>query len=142
MNAGTKLKETPHRGVSFNLIPLSEVLAWRAVFYRVFLDKRRYSGYNQTVETSKGDGGDAPPVYAKMKRKIMNAVGDILLIMVAFSLTDWITLHVLNTEKWWAELPVYLAMYAMLAAVRWLMRRAWRRLTKHTDTNNNETDKE
>lgn len=77
-----------------------------------------------------------------MKRKIMNAVGDILFIMVAFSLTDWITLHVLNTEKWWAELLVYLAMYAMLAAVRWLMRRAWRRLTKHTDTNNNETDKE
>lgn len=77
-----------------------------------------------------------------MKRKIISAVVDILGIMIVFSLTDWVTLHVFNTEAWWVELLTYLVIYAALAAVRWLIRRVWRRLTTQPNDNITDTEKE
>lgn len=74
-----------------------------------------------------------------MKRKIINGVVDILFIMIVFSVTDWITLHIFNTDKWWMELLTYLVIYAALAAVRWLIRRAWCQLIRKST---NETEKE
>lgn len=77
-----------------------------------------------------------------MKRKIISAVADILGIMIAFSLTDWITRNIFATDKWWVELLTYLVIYAALAAVRRLIRCVWRRLTTQPNDNITDTEKE
>lgn len=81
-----------------------------------------------------------------MKQKMGRIVTDIVFIAIVFALTDRIMIDVLKTDRIWPEVLVYLAIYAALSGVRWLIQRVWRRLTNRTDDietdTENDTEKE
>lgn len=48
-----------------------------------------------------------------MKKKIINIIVDILLIMVVFAITDALVLNVFHSEKMWLELLIYVILYGI-----------------------------
>lgn len=53
----------------------------------------------------------------KMKKKIIDIIVDILLIMVVFAITDALVLNVFHPEKMWQELLLYIANYAVFYGI-------------------------
>lgn len=60
-----------------------------------------------------------------MKRKIINAVIDILLITVAFALTDVLMIKVFHSEKMLLELLCYVVLYGILFGGKWAATKLW-----------------
>ena len=68
-----------------------------------------------------------------MKRRIINAVVDILLIMIVFSITDLLMEMVFQSDKMLLELMVYIAVYALVFGAKSLVMRLWSKKTKKED---------
>ena len=68
-----------------------------------------------------------------MKRRIINAVVDILLIMIVFSITDLLMEKVFQSDKMLLELMVYIAVYALVFGAKSLVMRLWSKKTKKED---------
>ena len=54
-----------------------------------------------------------------MKKKIIHFVVDILLITVAFAVTDILMQKVFHSEKMWLELICYVVLYGILFGAKW-----------------------
>ena len=48
------------------------------------------------------------------KKRIVNAIVDVVLIAVVFGVTDILMLDIFCTESLWAELGIYLVLYAVV----------------------------
>lgn len=64
-----------------------------------------------------------------MKRKILNAVIDIVLIAVAFAVTDILMMKVFHSESTWLEIFCYVVLYGILFGGKWVATKLWARLT-------------
>ncbi len=62
-----------------------------------------------------------------MKNKIIGAVVDVLLIALAFFITDTVMFKVLCTEDMWIELGIYILSYAALFGIKWGIVTLWKR---------------
>ena len=60
-----------------------------------------------------------------MKKKILNIAVDIILIMIMFGVTDWITANVWKTERIVSELLTYLVAYALVFGCKSLILYLW-----------------
>lgn len=49
-----------------------------------------------------------------MKRKICNIIVDLLLITMAFSVTDGVMIRLLHSENLWLELGIYIVLYGIV----------------------------
>ena len=70
-----------------------------------------------------------------MKKKIMNAIIDILLIAVAFAVTDILMMKVLHSESMWLELLCYVVLYGILFGGKWAVAKLWTRHTAEKESN-------
>lgn len=52
--------------------------------------------------------------YNCMKKKIIGIIVDILLIMVVFSVTDFVSLKLFHSENFWLEFGIYIVFYAIV----------------------------
>ena len=62
-----------------------------------------------------------------MKNKIINIITDIFLIMIVFSLTDFLMLKVFCTKKILPELLVYLVVYGIVFGAKGLVLHLWKK---------------
>ena len=61
------------------------------------------------------------------KRKILNLIIDIILMAIALSIAEELTLNVIKSESFWLEMGIYLVLYGIvLGAKRWIVY-LWRR---------------
>lgn len=49
-----------------------------------------------------------------MKKKIIGIIVDILLMMVVFSVTDFVSLKLFHSENFWLEFGIYIVFYAIV----------------------------
>lgn len=70
-----------------------------------------------------------------MKKKIMNTIIDILLIAVAFAVTDILMMKVFQSEKMWLELLCYVVLYGILFGGKWAVAKLWTRRTAEKESN-------
>jgi len=63
-------------------------------------------------------------------KRFVDILADILLIMLVLIITDLITRNVFHTDKLIFELLVYVLVYCVFAAIRWLVKYIWRRFVK------------
>lgn len=62
-----------------------------------------------------------------MKKKILNTVIDIILIAVAYAVTDILMLKVFHSESMWLELLCYVVLYGILFGGKWAITKLWMR---------------
>lgn len=62
-----------------------------------------------------------------MRKKIINAIVDILLIVVVFAVTDILMMKVFHSEKMWLELLIYVVLYCIVFGSKWVIKCLWKR---------------
>ena len=65
-----------------------------------------------------------------MKRKIGNAVVDIFLITVVFSVTDQVMIHMFHSENLWLELGIYIVLYGIVFGAKRGIAYLWEKTKK------------
>ena len=68
------------------------------------------------------------------KKKIVNFVVDLLLIAIAFSVTDFVLLNLFETENGLLELGIYLVCYALLFGAKKGVEILYLRLKQNKDS--------
>ena len=70
-----------------------------------------------------------------MKKKIINFIVDILLITVAFAVTDILMVEVFHSDKMWLELLCYVVLYGILFGGKRAVAKLWARLAVKKEPN-------
>lgn len=73
-----------------------------------------------------------------MKKKIINIIADILLITVAFAITDILMIKVFHSESMWLELLIYIVLYGIVFGSKHGLTILWKRFA----SNKKETEEE
>lgn len=64
-----------------------------------------------------------------MKNKIIGIIVDILLVMVVFSVTDYVSLNVFHSDNLWLEAGIYIVFYIILFGSKKGIETLWNRLS-------------
>ena len=67
-----------------------------------------------------------------MKKKIINFIVDVILIGIAFSLTDIVLLNVFHSENLWLELGLYIVFYAVVFGAKRGIVFLWKKYNRTT----------
>ena len=70
-----------------------------------------------------------------MKKKIIGIIVDILLIMVVFSATDYVSLNVFHLDSFWIEAGIYIVFYVIAFGSKNGIESLWNRLTSQKQGN-------
>ncbi len=70
-----------------------------------------------------------------MKNKIIGIIVDILLIMVVFSVTDFVSLKLFHSENFWLEFGIYIVFYAIIFGSKKGIVILWNRLATKKEEN-------
>ncbi len=62
-----------------------------------------------------------------MRKKIINAIVDILLITFIFAVTDILMMKVFHSERMWIELLIYVVLYCIVFGSKWAIKNLWKR---------------
>ncbi len=62
-----------------------------------------------------------------MKKKIINAVIDIVLIAIVFAITDAMLIKVFHSENLWLELGIYIVMYGIVFGAKSGIKYIWKK---------------
>ena len=69
------------------------------------------------------------------KRKILKLIIDIVLMAIALSVAEELTLKVIKSESFWLEMGIYLVLYCIVfGAKRWIVY-LWNRRRKNYEKN-------
>jgi uncharacterized integral membrane protein len=71
-----------------------------------------------------------------MKKKIIDIIVDILLMMIIFSVTDIVSLKVFHSESIWLELGIYIVLYAVVFGSKKGIVILWNRVAQKKKENN------
>ena len=70
-----------------------------------------------------------------MKKKLIGIIIDILLIMVVFSATDYVSLKVFHSNNFWLEAGIYIVFYVIVFGSKKGIEVLWNRLASKKQEN-------